>query len=58
MSAVEGRTKRKKVLKTLGAAIGALAAVEQPAVVADAGKDFVFVRACSCSLCSDRPPTL
>ena len=50
--------KRKKVPRTLAAAIGALAAVEQPAVVADAGKDFVFVRACSCSLCSDRPPTL
>jgi len=52
--------KRNKVLKTLAAAIGALAEVagDQPAVIADAGKDFVFVRACSCSLCSDRPPTL
>jgi hypothetical protein len=59
-SVVEGRMKRNKVLKTLAAAIGALAEVagDQPAVIADAGKAFVFVRACSCSLCSDRLPAL
>ena len=60
MSVVEGRMKRNKVLKTLAAAIGALAqaAIDQPAAHADAGKAFVFVRACPCSLCSDRPPAL
>jgi hypothetical protein len=60
MSVVEGRMVRNKVLKTLANAIRALAqaAIDQPAVHADEGKAFVFVRACSCSLCSDRLPAL